>query len=411
MALRRGGAPCSPFTLRCVEARLIATDLFSWNDQAILLWGAVAAILFLVGIWLGAFGRFTRWLVRKLEARIRTRAPRDTMRIVELPGQLRWNEASIQSKPAIQISGRWLVTNAIVQNKTDLLIARVDLKLPLTKRRRLNRELSELESRAGPNRIPWGATQEVRGNFWLVPRLTKEGRDLRAKVVFTDQFGNAERVKVRFRALRMQKVGPTLAQESLRDIADPTEKAVASALQAELASYKTNGRNVGGFGSMSITHNGREVRGGGEFREVGTARNQVIVPDPQNTSVESDNADGLLVLYANADDPGRVQGALLERVDRSVMYAPVAYLALYVALVCGFAPEFFTRAKDKLLGDSEFGFSNSLLLLDALLRVAHDQFTDETLGAIEKFIHDTEEDCFAIPERIATIRVLRMREE
>lgn len=388
----------------------LATKLFQWSDQAIILWGAVAAILFLVSVWLGAFRRLTQGIVRRVEARLKTRAPRDTMRIVERPGQLRWNEGSIQRTPATQVSGSWLVTNPMQASKTDLLIARVDLRPPLAKRLRLDRELSDLESFYSANRIPWGGTQEVHALFWLVPRVSKTGRDLRARVVFTDQFGNTKRVRVRFRAPRNLAPTPTLRREDPRDIAEPTEKDVASVLQAELARYKTNGRNEGGFGSVRITYAGREVGGSGDWIEVGTPRNQFIVLDPANAEVESDNMDALLTLFASADLK-TFRDALLARVDRSQVYAPIAYLAMLVALQCDFSDVFFAAAKENLLGDSEFGFSNCLMLLDTLLRLKHTEFSNESLSAIEEFIHDIgDESTFSISERIAAIRVLRIRE-
>ena len=43
-------------------------------------------------------------------------------------------------------------------------------------------------------------------------------------------------------------------------------------------------------------------------------------------------------------------------------------LTLLVALKLDFATVFFQHARDDLLGDSEYGYSNCLMLLDGLLR-------------------------------------------
>ena len=107
----------------------------------------------------------------------------------------------------------------------------------------------------------------------------------------------------------------------------------------------------------------------------------------------------------------RFSSALLARVTRDSIYAPVAYLPLLVALDLDFAPRFFDAARENLLGDADYGFSNCLMLLDGLLRLKYPIFSEELLDTIENFIHGTDEHLFAIPERIAAIRALRLRLE
>ena len=68
----------------------------------------------------------------------------------------------------------------------------------------------------------------------------------------------------------------------------------------------------------------------------------------------------------------------------------------------------FAAARRDLLGDTEYGSSNCLMLLDGLLRLKHPMFSDELLDDAEQFIHGLDEHAFAIPERIAAVRAHRI---
>jgi hypothetical protein len=394
-----------------VSSRPLATDIFSLNEKAVFFWAAVASILLGIGYVSGAFRKVAAWVLRSVEQRLRSRPPRDTMRVVETVGSARWHEGTSDGQPTTQLGASWLVTNPMTESKTGLVVVRADLKISWPKHWRLNQRASLLEWRAGPTDIPWGATREIHGVFWLVPHIAKDGKDLHAAVVFTDQFQNKKRVRVRFRAPRAPAPTPELRREQLYTLTDPLERDVAAVLQAELARYRTNGRREGGLGSIRITHEGRDLKAAGDFREVGTPRNQLIVADPDRAEVESDNAESLFALYGRLAPPSetrRFEQALIQRADRALMYAPVAYLGLFVALQCGFAPEFMTAARANLAGDSEFGFSNCLMLLDTLLRLKYPDIPDDLLDEIERFVHESDEHPFAIPERIAAICAARL---
>jgi hypothetical protein len=391
--------------------RVIASDLFRWppTEHSLAVW---ATVVIVVG---GAFavarfgGRLWHSIMKKVERRLTARPPRDTMRVVPQPSQIRWNDGSVAGRPAMQLTGTWLVTNAMP--RTNLILARVRLRLPLLRRLRLDTDQSQLESPITLE-VPWGTADDLHALFWVVPRLAKQGRPFRATLLLTDQFENTRRVKASFTAPRILPQRPEPTREQLSAIEDPIEKDVAAVLQAELARYRTNGRREGGFGSVTITYNGQTLRGGGDFREVGSPRNQVIVSDPEHASVESDNAEALLTLYARLDtdeERTRFRSALLQRVSRDSAYAPIAYLPMLVALDLDFAPEFFAVAREKLLGDSAYGFSNCLMLLDSILRLQHSDVSDELLDQTENFIHGADEHPFAIPERVAAIRAYRLR--
>lgn len=121
--------------------------------------------------------------------------------------------------------------------------------------------------------------------------------------------------------------------------------------------------------------------------------------------------DALRALYARLDtdaDRTRFRSALLQRVSRDSAYAPIAYLSMLIALDLDFASQFFEVTRENLLGDSAFGFSNCLMLLDSILRLRYADLSDEFLDRAENFIHGADEHPFAIPERIAAIRAARL---
>lgn len=392
---------------------LIATDLLMWppTQEAIVVWASIATILLFLGVSLRWGGRVAQWFLRKAEKRLRSRPPRDTMRVVPKSGYLRWSVGTVAGREANHVAGTWLVTNPMTDTKSPLVVAGVRLKLRWYQRFRLDRELSQLDSPLDLA-VPWGGTDELHASFWLVPRAAKPSRDLRATLILTDQFENRRRIKVRFLAPRPPRPTPEREREQLSAISDPVEKAVASVLQAELGRYRTNGRREGGLGSTVASYNNQELTGfGGDSRRVGSPINQAIVPDPDRGGIESDNLDALLALHEGLttdEEHDAFRSALFSRVDRDSIYAPIGYLPMLVAFELGFLPRFFEVARANLMGDDDNGFSNCLMLLDTFLRVKHSAFTEDQLDSIENVIHGTSEHPFAIPERIAAIRAGRL---
>jgi hypothetical protein len=389
-------------------------NLFDWppTDESIVVWASVATVVLFA---LGAIrwgGRVVRWGFRRIERRLGAAAPGDTFRVVAASRQLAWNDGTVAGRPATQVNGRWLVTN--VMATSDLILANVHLRTPFLMRWRLDRDLSETDFPVAQV-IPSGAAEPIHVIFWLVPRLTTPGRELRATVIFTDQFANRRRIKARFRAPKPTVEAPERPRERLSEIADPIEREVAGVLQAELARYRTNGRRQGGLGSITTVYGGRQLQGAGGNvgSQIGTPRNQLIVDDPDNASLESDNADSLVALYESLGSDSeheRFRVALLERVSSDSIYAPVAYMAFLIALRLEFASRFFARARENLLGDTEHGFSNCLILIDGMLRLRHPLFSEQLLSEVERFTHETGEHPFQSPERIAAIKAKRLRE-
>jgi hypothetical protein len=349
-----------------------------------------------------------KWLGRQAERRIVRRVPRDTMRVVP-SHDLHWFDGTVNGRPATQLGGRWLVTNPMRDSKTNLVVARIELQLPLWKRLRLDQQASQT-FQAFPEEIPWGATRAIHAAFWLVPRLTQGGKDLQAHVVFIDQFENRKRVKARFRSQR--RIQPVeLPREQLSAIEDSVEKSVASVLQAELADYQRHNRSVGGLGSVTYSYDGQVVHNNTDWGRLSGVAHQMIADDPQKAVIHSENADALLALFERLDDDdhGTFFDALLSRVRRDTAYAPIAYLALLVLLELGEARRFFPAARQNLLGDDVYGFSNSLMLLDRFLQLRHADVDERLLDEIENFIEGTNESPFFIPQRIAGIRADRLR--
>lgn len=81
---------------------------------------------------------------------------------------------------------------------------------------------------------------------------------------------------------------------------------------------------------------------------------------------------------------------------------------LYVLFQIGHLPEVLAQAKYELQGDTAYGFSDFVRLLDALLRFKHPAFRAEALDEIERFTEGLSEHLFRIHERLAAIRATRL---
>jgi len=256
-------------------------------------------------------------------------------------------------------------------------------------------------------------TSEVSASFWIQPPVRKEGEDFEATVVLVDQLGNKHKVKnVFFRGPKPKQPEAKPPGEALHSISDPIEKEVASVLKAEVHRYAECGRRVGGLGSVQTTYEGQTMRGiGTEWRKADSPENQSITPDPESDAIQSDNADALLKLYGRLKVPeeqATFVSSLLKRLSKDTEYAPVGYLILLVAYRINKLHETLLVAKRDLQNDSAYGFSDSLRMLDGLLRFDHPPFTEKDLDEIERFLEGLEEHAFRIPERLVAIRAARL---
>jgi len=162
-------------------------DFWRWAERIAL----VAAIL---GVGVLAFFRCI-WARLKRAAQVLRRAtssaPRDCLRIVPFPDrQYWWHQGTSDGKPAMQISGRWHVTN-IAQVPVRILRAR------LTKPS-IDTFLAVERPRGGLyGDYPFfpGRTANLSIHAFLEPMPCEAGEDFSTDVVLTDQFGNRCRIR------------------------------------------------------------------------------------------------------------------------------------------------------------------------------------------------------------------------
>jgi hypothetical protein len=96
----------------------------------------------------------------------------------------------MRNEPAMQIVGRWYVTN-ITTSDVRVLAARLRRRSPTGMV-----ATRDIESnRLGRVSIPPGDTSEVSVDFWVQPPVRREGEEFRATVVLIDQFGNEHEVR------------------------------------------------------------------------------------------------------------------------------------------------------------------------------------------------------------------------
>jgi hypothetical protein len=198
-------------------------------------------------------------------------------------------------------------------------------------------------------------------------------------------------------------------------LSDPVEREVVAVLQAEITRYDKCGRSGGGLGSVHLMVAGREMPGfGGDSWQPNSPKNQSLYVKPEDVELRSDNLESLMAYYARLSEAGRkrFETALLDRIDPDRGYLRVTYFIVCALWKAGKLPEALSRAKAKLpQGETKaFGLSNTLMMLNGLLRYRYPGFPNEMLDDIERFLSGMQEHSFQIPEKIAVIRAMRLRE-
>ncbi len=373
--------------------------------------GAIAAIVTILGGVFAAFkwGRGSLVSAWHFVTRYKPKVPRETIRILPQIRGCWWGNGSVAGKPAMQVVGRWHVTN-ITGDNVRLLGARI-IK-PKTEGHVLTRHPHE--NIFGSYPILPGETTEVDSDFWIIPPMRKEGEEFKTPVVLIDQYGNEHKIKnVVFTGPKPNEPKKEeTPSEPIHSITDPIEKEIAAVLKAETNRYKECGRRVGGLGSIQTTIQGKSYKGiGTEWRETDSPKNQTITEDESTIQISSDNAEALLNLYQKLktdEEKERYFEALFKRLDKNTEYAPVGYLILFVSFSLRKLDAALDGAIKKLQGDNAYGFSDFLRLLDALLKFRHSSFTSENLDSIERCITAVEEHTFRVEERLAAIRAYRL---
>jgi hypothetical protein len=269
---------------------------------------------------------------------------------------------------------------------------------------------------ASDHRIAPGTTLPAQSVVMIrgTPRR-KQGSDLDVTLGISDEDGNEQRVRILCRGITAPKVeeGSKLI-DPLHAISDRIEKDVAAVLQSEIGRYEKNGRFRGGFGSFHMTYDGRsDQQVPGDVWVMNTAKNQEISEKADQNLISSDNFEALLAIHStltSEDERMRFANALLSRLQENRGYTSVAYMIMMVLWRVGLLGEGLKAATRGLPRDDprNHGMSNVLMLLNAMLRIQHFQFSDETLDTIERFIEGNPEFAFRIPQKIAAVRAFRV---
>lgn len=341
--------------------------------------------------------------------RYRPKVPRETVRLIPRHHHNWWHLGSTKGKPAMQVVCDWYITNI---SDVDVLICGVSLRKPKTIGNICVRH--QHQDIYGSYSIPPGCTTEARADFWIQPPIRKEGDPLVVDIDFVDQFGNSHRVrKVKFRPPPEKKEEPIVPQtETVSNIINPVEREIVTVLQAEINRYKDCGRRVGGLGSIQTTYHGRSYLGVDTgWRKADSPKLQAVVPDPENVKIESDNASTLIKFYYSLKDKqqNNFVATLLKRLSRETIYASVGYFFLFVLYRIGYLNKALETAKKELQGDSAYGFSDFLHLLDGLLKYEYPKFSTEMLNDIEQFLKGIKEDTFRISERSLAVRTILLK--
>jgi hypothetical protein len=168
-------------------------DGFTRQDHALtftaigMLLAAIVAVL--------AWGRGWTWPRRVWHGatRYRPRIPRKTlsiwpMRRYPLLSDQRWRTVSIGDQPVMQIVSEWHVTN---RAKTAIHLHRVCIVQPHKARTDGEVYVRDPHPNLADNvMLAPRSSAEVLTQFFVHPPVCQAGEDFKAKIVFTDQFGN-----------------------------------------------------------------------------------------------------------------------------------------------------------------------------------------------------------------------------
>ncbi len=336
--------------------------------------------------------------------RYRPRVPKETLRLIPRPHQSWWSMGTSDGEPSMQIVCDWYVTN-ITNQAVKVCGARV--RKPKVDGHIMVRHPEQ--DIYGGYYIPPQYTTDGRADFWIQPPIKKIGEPLVLDLEFLDQFGNVHQVrKVKFRPPQPKKKNVEPPMESIATIKDPVEREILGVLQSEVHRYKECGRRSGGLGSVILNCQGRKVPGvGTDCRTADSPEPQSIIPDPQNAKLESDNGTILIRYYQSliGKDKQRFREVLIQRISRNNAYASIGYFFLYVGYRIEMLEDILKSAKADLKGDSGYGFSDLLRLLDGMLKYEYQDFDSQALDIVEQFVEGLgDEHIFRIPERIRAIR-------
>ena len=119
---------------------------------------------------------------------------------------------------------------------------------------------------------------------------------------------------------------------------------------------------------------------------------------------------GFYKSLGSVEDRARFKAALLSRLDEKRGYLGISYFIVCALWRTDSLPDALQKARRGLpVGESRvFGLSNTLMLLNGLLKYRHLDFTNQMLDEIERMIHGLDEHPFLIPAKLAAIRTSRL---
>jgi hypothetical protein len=344
-----------------------------------------------------------RRLVRK-----RPRLPSETIRLVPKDRLNQFTSQEIGGEQYLHVTGEFFVTNI-----TDLNILVCSIIAPQFPNLDMSSFTTVDGHTIGKSSIPPGVTTDISIVFFGKADTPGNSSSLVLDFVFIDQLGNSHRCRrVKFaRRIPKRKEQSAPVDEIVSDIAHPVERTVVSVLMAEADRYHNCGRTAGGLGSICTKYRGAEYHGvGSDSWAVGSAKLQSLVENPVDAEIESEHATSLIVYYQSLgpEDKELFVKTMLDRLSKEGYRAYVGYFVFFVLFRIGKMKEALEKAKVDLQGDSVYGFSNILMLLDGLLKYRYTMFSEAMLDEIEQCLKDVREHKFKIAERITAIRATRV---
>jgi hypothetical protein len=351
-----------------------------------------------------------------------SRRPKKTFHLTAISGM--WNLAKqTDGSTVVQI-----VAELLIKNQHDQPIGLAQLRIIRPRRLRgevLHADVMVRSPRGNTygtafvsgHRVPQGMSLPAQASAMVRCRAPcAAGSNLRVQLALADEDGNEQRIWItcKERSAPTERSKP-ISPEPIHAIKDPIAKDVAAILQAEAARYDKNGRSGGGFGSMHVAISGAQINGFGQDSwQTNSASNQEIYNDPKNIGLHSDNLDAILKLHDRLapDERSRLLAAIRDRLGQPG-YARVSYFIVCVLWRLGDLESALSLAAAKLPQEDtlDFGLSNTLYMLNGLLRYIHPDFSEADLDCIEKFVDRVGSGGFHIRQKIAAIRAWRVHSE
>lgn len=315
-----------------------------------------------------------------------------------------WHRVTRNDKQFIYIRLHWTITNAL---SYDLTVVNSFLVKPTYSPGRVLIKHTQSDM-WGSYTIPQGYTTDVETIFHIDTKYIKHDADtLRLNVEFEDPFGKrfSKRNIVVKHVKTAQSVRKTKPQtEDISKIKDKAERQVVSVLKNELEQYRVLGRKEGRLGSVNWPKGSLEWRDNGKPIEF-------VFHHSNRTNVTSEHVVAITKLYNRLHNKKKkaLMKALLERINRKSEYRDSGYLILFTLFELGALDKGLVRAFNSLRGDSAYGYSDVLHMLDMLLAFRYDEFKDSDLIAIEEIASASKDNnMFSILQRVNAIRVKRL---